>query len=1530
MKVKRLVFCLMLSVMLVVTFIPVSGFAVEAETDNDVITEGLTDGTDEEGSLEEITFEGADEDDCLWSDGTVTYNVVLPDNVEGDFNLIVGVNDPTLTEWEPRFTEGVEYSFDDGTLTLYGDKIFEALGEEGDIAAYATITDADEGVLLAEGFASIFVQKASVDYYFPEDETVVLGMEKYLSDSIEAEVYGAEYPDGDYVYCPITNIKVKEQNPDGTVSLRKEDGDWICSADKLGTAVIEVTYEDVYQEEKTHTFILDVVETSYDVYVDEEEGRYAGLPGDSLHLYANAWKSTANGVDENAKFEYEWTITKGAEFAEIEQDAKDSSKAVVTFNENITGDEDGYLNEEVTVRAAVKEPAVDNEIKASSERNFAIRNEYYAIGLDDPDSFNADLGVGESMTITPELHHFQVGQDSYEVIEGAKFSIVCFSDGEFNVTEQDGTFTLERLNSWETGFYIRTSLDNEGEISRTFNLNSVDDDPSYDDDNEFVDPVDADAEIIEPGQEKDVNTEVKDGLFKFTAESDGKYVFYSRQVGSYCDPRGRVVDLELDEEDQVLADERDRFDNYLDLEDSYPDDFQIYFDAEAGHTYYLQAINCNGTGEFTVGLVKSDIESISYKHVRDPYPLREGIDTYTRMDDEGLTYWNVDWPEEGDELTITKTDGAATYQFKSLSDGTGSGDSDWAFVNKDNAKDVLPAMPRIEDIPVSGDEEVGDTLNVDLTYAGCKTEMQFKIFENPIQSIEPSTENITVDLVEDEDDGVDYVTDWDKITFTVKTKDGKTNEYHLNPDQYDNRMFSGWMYCEEIDDSFHCLCGPWDYDEENDANWEVGGNYTTTLKTAGFTINLNVNVVKHEHQWGTYIEPATLDENGMQMQQCEICGESKEETEETIYHPDQYTFAKAVYTGEPVEPELTITDTEGEVIAASNYDVEYSNNTEVGTASAVVMFKGDYYSGVKDDLTFEIEPGEEPFDWFNVPRIEVDEEHDGSKNPYIYVGCTQEEYPYDDLVEVKGVSYDEDTNTLTLDNYKNANTYLGVHRLDALNVVVKGDCVVATVDATAATSLHFKGDGSLTVKGFFGMASRLSGVEYADISLSVAPETSLHVSDSDGISIDTSQSDQNQAIQLNGRDAEISQEQKSIETGDGNTVYYYEYVINGPVDIVGSWEQPDDPCAEGHTLTAKAEKPATCTEAGNNAYWECSECGKYFSDKEGTVEIEKDSWVTAALGHDMTAHEEVDATCTEAGNNAYWKCNRCDKYFSDEEGTEEIEKDSWVIAALGHDMTAHKAVDATCTKEGNNAYWECNECGKYFSDEEGTKEIEKDSWVIEALGHDYKEEVAGTAEAATLTKDGKKADRKCSRCDDVETGKVIYRPDTESIQFATATYNGKAQMPKVTIKDINGDPIDSENFDVTYSNNVNAGVAAKAVITFKGARYSGTVDDLTFKINKANQRMTVKAATKTLKAKKLKKKAQTVTAITVARQGATPTYRKLSGSGKLTVNAKTGKITVKKKTKKGTYKVKVRVTSGATVNYNAAYRDVFVTVKVKK
>lgn len=51
------------------------------------------------------------------------------------------------------------------------------------------------------------------------------------------------------------------------------------------------------------------------------------------------------------------------------------------------------------------------------------------------------------------------------------------------------------------------------------------------------------------------------------------------------------------------------------------------------------------------------------------------------------------------------------------------------------------------------------------------------------------------------------------------------------------------------------------------------------------------------------------------------------------------------------------------------------------------------------------------------------------------------------------------------------------------------------------------------------------------------------------------------------------------------------------------------------------------------------------------------------------------------------------------------------------EATAYKA--ATCTQNGNIAYWHCKTCDKYFSNEEGTAEITLEKAAIPATGHNY-------------------------------------------------------------------------------------------------------------------------------------------------------------------------------------------------------------------
>ena len=132
--------------------------------------------------------------------------------------------------------------------------------------------------------------------------------------------------------------------------------------------------------------------------------------------------------------------------------------------------------------------------------------------------------------------------------------------------------------------------------------------------------------------------------------------------------------------------------------------------------------------------------------------------------------------------------------------------------------------------------------------------------------------------------------------------------------------------------------------------------------------------------------------------------------------------------------------------------------------------------------------------------------------------------------------------------------------------------------------------------------------------------------------------------------------------------------------ICGVVEEKPVP-ATGHNFGAwTVTKAATCTESGISTR-KCSVCGT------------EETMIVPSLGHSMTATAGKAATCTEAGNSAYWTCSRCHKFFSDAAGKTEIAKDSWVIAALGHDEATRAAVAATCYASGHEADTYCKRCG---------------------------------------------------------------------------------------------------------------------------------------------------------------------------------------------------------------------------------------------
>ena len=228
--------------------------------------------------------------------------------------------------------------------------------------------------------------------------------------------------------------------------------------------------------------------------------------------------------------------------------------------------------------------------------------------------------------------------------------------------------------------------------------------------------------------------------------------------------------------------------------------------------------------------------------------------------------------------------------------------------------------------------------------------------------------------------------------------------------------------------------------------------------------------------------------------------------------------------------------------------------------------------------------------------------------------------------------------------------------------------------------------------------------------------------------------------------------------------YYTDNDCWNAIDNIKLTYGSSDPCADGHTLVAHAEEPATCTEPGKKAYWSCEVCGKLFLDAEGKNETTEAELVIPASGHKLYKIAGKPATCNEPGIKEHWQCSVCKKLFSDSEGKHETTEAELIIPAAGHDFTvktvSEKTLRSAATYAEKATYWyTCSVCGAlsdtlYFEDGEVLKhEIKGDeSWT------------KGTKTGVTITVD-----------DESVTGVQI---DGKALSDADYTLKGK----KLTIK----------------------------------------------------------------------------------------------------------------------------------------------------
>lgn len=184
-------------------------------------------------------------------------------------------------------------------------------------------------------------------------------------------------------------------------------------------------------------------------------------------------------------------------------------------------------------------------------------------------------------------------------------------------------------------------------------------------------------------------------------------------------------------------------------------------------------------------------------------------------------------------------------------------------------------------------------------------------------------------------------------------------------------------------------------------------------------------------------------------------------------------------------------------------------------------------------------------------------------------------------------------------------------------------------------------------------------------------------------------------------------------------------------------ETCDQPYGElgAHKLTKTEAKAATCMEAGNNEYWTCKTCGKYFSDEKGENAIaDLAAWKTGDDKINATGHNYGDITYTWSDGNTSCTAKKVCSVCKDE-----------VTETVG--TTSSVKTSATCTTKGTTTYTAA------FKDEdfsEQTKDVD-----IAATGHDWSNKDGICAVCHTKCDRVHKPGTTCEVC-----GKYTRRPST--------------------------------------------------------------------------------------------------------------------------------------------------------------------------
>ena len=341
--------------------------------------------------------------------------------------------------------------------------------------------------------------------------------------------------------------------------------------------------------------------------------------------------------------------------------------------------------------------------------------------------------------------------------------------------------------------------------------------------------------------------------------------------------------------------------------------------------------------------------------------------------------------------------------------------------------------------------------------------------------------------------------------------------------------------------------------------------------------------------------------------------------------------------------------------------------------------------------------------------------------------------------------------------------------------------------------------------------------------------------------------------------------------------------------------------------------PDSVEEIGDGAFSGCSALKKVVIPPNTKVVGEGVYYNCTSLSQAVIAGKDTDVKRTSFSDSVVnpnlkiygLSGSNVEKVFSGDTRFVSLE----AIDKEGHGyVTDHVITPSTCSTPGEYVLKciICENCGKTYTAEmpvsDNHEKIEKTPLVQASMGTE-----------------GKTEESYCIACGKtIEEGETIPAIKTVMLSQKSCIYNGKVQKPAVIVTDSMGNKLTGESYSVKYAAGCTDTGTYAVKVTFRG-NYKGS-KSLSYRIDWAEQNITVKTSSKTYTYTTVKAKAQT---FSIGASAKTALSYKSSNTKYVTVD-KNGKVTMKKGTPGGTYTV--TVTAAQNKNYNKASKTVVIKI----